>query len=166
MPFADPLIAAAYSTKYARQPKRAAKRRAYYVNNREQLLDEMARYRADNPERFRAYRTTQKYKSRRQEYRNDPEKVAHESPIEIPDRPRPLVCECCGTIPLKRRVHFDHCHETGRFLGWCCHTCNTGAGLANNPLLLRKRLAYLSRPLQPKPIRWAMPTTRQRRKRS
>lgn len=43
-------------------------------------------------------------------------------------------CEVCG-IPgedLKRRLHFDHCHKTGKFRGWLCHRCNMALGMVND----------------------------------
>ena len=77
-------------------------------------------------------------------------------PIEIPNRPHPESCECCGNIS-ERTLHLDHCHNTGRFRGWCCHQCNTGNGIADNPKLLRLRALYVERPFQVGPIRWAYP---------
>jgi hypothetical protein len=82
-------------------------------------------------------------------------------PIEIPNRPMPERCECCGEISAIT-LHFDHCHDSGRFRGWCCIRCNTGGGIADNPKLLRLRALYLERPLQPGPISWAYPKNRHR----
>ena len=81
----------------------------------------------------------------------------HKMPIEIPNRPRPENCECCGEASNKA-LHFDHCHDTGRFRGWCCHVCNTCHGIADNPRRLRLRALYVERPFQPGPINWAYPT--------
>jgi hypothetical protein len=67
-------------------------------------------------------------------------------PVEVPNRPVPDKCECCHKAPTtKRGLFFDHCHNTGRFLGWCCHGCNTGTGLADNVGRLWLRIAYLKR---------------------
>jgi Recombination endonuclease VII len=83
----------------------------------------------------------------------------HRTPIEIPNRPRPIVCECCGGVSGKT-LHLDHCHDTGRFRGWCCGGCNTGIGQADQPHLLQRRLAYLKRPFQKGPIQWTYPSKR------
>lgn len=164
MPFADPVRRKEYARNYARRPDQVEKRNAYYIANHEKILVEMAAYRVTNPDRFRGYRATSKYKIRRQGYRLDPEKIAKEianalrRPIEIPNRSPPKICECCGLKPHGRtRLHFDHEHATGRFRGWACHGCNTGSGLADNPALLQKRIDFLAQPYQEGPIQWALP---------
>lgn len=48
-------------------------------------------------------------------------------------RPRPDVCENCGTVG-KRGVVFDHDHTTGEFRGWLCDNCNRALGLLNDDL--------------------------------
>ena len=40
--------------------------------------------------------------------------------------PKPLVCECCGKVPLKWCL--DHNHSDDSFRGWICERCNTGIG--------------------------------------
>jgi hypothetical protein len=89
----------------------------------------------------------------------------HKMPIEIPNRPRPENCECCGGAPNKT-LHFDHCHDTGRFRGWCCHGCNTGQvdGFIDSPRRLRLRALFLERPFQSGPINWAYPGKKRNRK--
>jgi hypothetical protein len=64
--------------------------------------------------------------------------------IERPTRPPPPNCEICNQNKTGRRLHFDHCHRTGRFRGWLCHHCNTGLGAArDNPEILRRMIDYL-----------------------
>jgi hypothetical protein len=111
-----------------------------------------------------AYRSTPEYKEKMKVYWSTPEakayRIAHScnTPIEIPNRPHPVDnrCECCGEISAKT-LHLDHCHDTGRFRGWCCWTCNSGAGITDHPERMRKRLAYLERPMQAGPVKWAYP---------
>lgn len=57
----------------------------------------------------------------------------------------PKLCELCGRPPDGRgRLHFDHDHETGRFRGWLCHSCNVILGNArDDAALLMKLAAYL-----------------------
>jgi hypothetical protein len=108
---------------------------------------------------------TPEYKAVHRAYMQTPEGVAktaanlYKMPIEIPDRSRPENCECCGETPDKT-LHFDHCHATGRFRGWCCQPCNNGAGIMDDPKRLRLRALYVERPFQPGPINWAYPAPR------
>jgi hypothetical protein len=117
-------------------------------------------YKAQHAARERMRRLTPKHKASylTPEYRARSIASHSRIPIEIPNRPRPDRCECCGEIPTtKHPLHFDHCHDTGRFRGWCCAGCNNGTGIADNPKRLRLRALYLERPLQPGPINWAYP---------
>ena len=58
--------------------------------------------------------------------------------------PRPDVCECCGERPSKWTM--DHDHETKRFRGWVCESCNHGIGkLGDNITGLTKAIEYLKR---------------------
>ena len=100
-----------------------------------------------------------KYKARRLQPKPSAQYIANRLgvPIEIPNRPRPEFCECCGGSPSNHALHLDHCHDTGRFRGWCCHGCNVGSGIMDNSRRLRLRALYLERPFQQGPINWAYP---------
>lgn len=55
-------------------------------------------------------------------------------------------CAICGGPPNGpgKRLHIDHCHETGRIRGLLCSKCNTLIGLADNdPCRLRDAADYL-----------------------
>ena len=55
-------------------------------------------------------------------------------------------CYLCGQkeSSLTRRLHLDHCHNTGRFRGWLCSNCNTALGLLKDSLeLVAKLTGYL-----------------------
>lgn len=97
----------------------------------------------------KAWHSTPEYKAQRAAYYYD-------MPIEIPNRPIPERCECCGEISVKT-LHLDHCHDSGRFRGWCCNGCNVGTGIKDSPKLCRLRAIYLERPWQIGPIQWAYP---------
>lgn len=69
---------------------------------------------------------------------------------EIPDpsRPHPQWCECCGKPPNGKhpRLNVDHDHETGRFRGWLCWTCNVGIGQLGDSIAgLQEAIRYLER---------------------
>ena len=66
--------------------------------------------------------------------------------VEVPSYPTPAVCECCGQLPTSRRgLALDHCHETGRFRGYVCPSCNNGLGLADSIERLKLRIEFLER---------------------
>lgn len=62
-------------------------------------------------------------------------------------RPRPAVCDACGTMPpMARALHWDHDHALERFRGWLCHYCNTALGcVRDNPEQLQQLINYLKR---------------------
>jgi len=60
--------------------------------------------------------------------------------------PKPEVCECCKTNPIKWTL--DHDHEDDSFRGWICGPCNEGIGkLGDNFAGIVNAMNYfLSRP--------------------
>lgn len=52
-------------------------------------------------------------------------------------------CAICGETPSKR-LHVDHCHETGRVRGLLCQACNVGLGFfRDDPGRLTRAVGYL-----------------------
>ena len=122
------------------------------------------RAKPENMAREKARRATPEYMERERTRERTPESRArdrvhhHQIPIEIPNHSRPADnrCECCGEISEKT-LHLDHCHETGRFRGWCCHGCNTGTGRNDDSKWHRLRALYLDKPFQAEPTKWVYP---------
>jgi hypothetical protein len=57
-------------------------------------------------------------------------------------RMRPENCEVCGE--LGDPLYLDHCHETNKFRGWLCLSCNVVLGhAADDPKILRGLADYL-----------------------
>jgi len=57
----------------------------------------------------------------------------------------PEVCNCCDK-PSNKPLVVDHCHETLKFRGWLCESCNHGIGkLGDNIEGVQKALDYLRR---------------------
>jgi hypothetical protein len=139
-------------------PERKMKRRIYATRPEVRAWQVALRATPEFKARTKAKRDTPEAKARRAmpEAKARHSAYLHSMPIEIPNRLIPDCCECCGEISTAT-LHFDHCHDTGRFRGWCCHRCNCGHGLADNPRLLRLRVLYLERPFQADPIKWAYP---------
>lgn len=59
-------------------------------------------------------------------------------------------CAICGreiefsSKDPERRLHVDHCHNTGRVRGALCRNCNTMLGqVSDNPDTLRRAIRYL-----------------------
>jgi hypothetical protein len=93
----------------------------YYKKNREKAVEARRKWRSQNSERIRRY------------------KVEGGIPYEPTSE-----CECCKK-PLTA-PKLDHCHLTGIFRGWLCHSCNIGIGLlGDSPDGIKAALEYLNR---------------------
>jgi len=56
---------------------------------------------------------------------------------------KPKVCDCCGE-PSNKSLVVDHCHNTLKFRGWLCASCNLGIGhLGDNIEGVEKAIAFL-----------------------
>lgn len=59
---------------------------------------------------------------------------------------KPDKCDICKQPTEPRKLHYEHCHETGKFRGWACQNCNHGLGnFKDNPEWLRAAADYLER---------------------
>jgi Recombination endonuclease VII len=68
---------------------------------------------------------------------------------QLAGRPRPQVCEICGTVG-KKGVVWDHDHSTGLFRGWLCQFCNLALGnVRDRPNVLRALADYLEKGISP-----------------
>ncbi len=87
-------------------------------------------------------KNSKRWNKRNQESRT----IYHRQWVGLPEptRPAPELCECCGGAPGKRAMHLDHDHETGKFRGWLCSSCNRGIGLLGDSLeRLQRATDYL-----------------------
>jgi hypothetical protein len=58
--------------------------------------------------------------------------------------PKPKLCECCHTEPIKWCL--DHDHTTNKLRGWLCDPCNTGIGKLGDTIDgLEKAIIYLKK---------------------
>jgi len=62
------------------------------------------------------------------------------------------LCAICGSPPPKgRRLHLDHCHETGQVRGLLCHHCNVALGFVKDDIsILESAIEYLTKTQQGK----------------
>ena len=105
--------------------------------NPERVRLKSAAWRAEHPERVRAYQRKHQPKhligARRR------------AGLPEPTRPPPEKCEICGGPPTKRSFALDHCHEGGFFRGWLCNQCNIGLGMfKDNPEAFLMAFRYLA----------------------
>jgi len=150
---------AAYNSNPANKDRLRAKRAAWVLKNPNYDKDRKAspEYKEKAKLRSALYRAAnvEKLKNDRAAYRDRPEITARKAldrhrgncPIEPPNRPRPINCDICdGTSNNGSRLHFDHCHSTGKFRGWLCNKCNMALGLVkDDPEILLAMTKYLTR---------------------
>ena len=89
-------------------------------------------YYRNNPEKYKKYRDNQPVEKRTKNALNSKLKKLE----RLAGRPCPEICEAChepervpSTGGKPKRLAFDHCHTTGEFRGWLCHSCNTALGM-------------------------------------
>lgn len=66
----------------------------------------------------------------------------------IKQNPKPNKCEACGISAkeLKKGLHLDHDHKTGKSRGWLCVRCNTALGSVKDSVeTLTKLIKYLKK---------------------
>ena len=62
---------------------------------------------------------------------------------KIPFRPVDSKCMCCGRVD---KLHLDHCHNTEKFRGWVCKSCNVGTGHLGDKIEgIERALQYLKK---------------------
>lgn len=110
---------------YAANPEKyRAKARAYYHANKEKIAQ---RRKASGKMVGWLRENRKKYALRREEMLNE----------------QGGVCAICGAGSAKR-WHLDHCHSSGKVRGVLCSECNTGIGkLHDSASLLRRAAEYL-----------------------
>lgn len=156
--------------------KRTAKNevnRRYYARHRERLAEEKRQYRKDNPDKISAVK--RRYYARNRKLVIESVKLYNEQNPEKrkasdlkTKRGRNLkrlygigidryaamfeaqggCCAICLThqSKLKRKLHVDHDHATGKVRGLLCQLCNTALGLARDDInILKAAISYLER---------------------
>jgi hypothetical protein len=110
-------------------------RRKRYLARKDAHNDYARRYREDDPERHARYVRRHALKKL---YGITPEQW--DEMYETQEGR----CLICGKKPRAKRLHVDHCHETGAVRGLLCSPCNSGiAHLNHDPALLARAIDYL-----------------------
>lgn len=68
--------------------------------------------------------------------------------LKLTAPPKKDRCDICNTpeSELKRKLHYDHDHKTGKFRGWLCMSCNLGLGHAKDNIeILLAMVEYLKK---------------------
>lgn len=122
---------------------------------RETDREKSRRWREANPDRQRAFsRASHEKRKLLPDYREkrNANAMRYAYGIEMAEYDAMLaaqggVCAICKGPHrgVGKRLHVDHCHDTGKVRGLLCGNCNTFIGLAeHDPHRLRQAIAYLS----------------------
>lgn len=126
--------------------------RKHYAANREKVRANVRAHYGKNCEEKRQYGRDYYQRNRysqaevRREYRYN-----RHFGITIAEYDRMLeeqggVCVTCGSEPRSRRLHVDHCHDSGRVRGLLCGSCNRAIGLlCDDPARAMAVSEYLKR---------------------
>lgn len=138
--------------KAARKANITAWNKKHYEANKEKLNKENAEYKKLNPHVKKKadkkwYEKT--YMSRKEQLKNNHLKDKYN--ITLDDYNKMLyeqngVCKICGIhhTEVKKGLHVDHCHSTGKIRGLLCVNCNNMLGHAkDNIKTLQAAIKYL-----------------------
>lgn len=116
--------------------ERNARRRQEYKDNievREKIKMQAREYIRKNPLKKFEY-SLRKYGLTLNEYEQILESQSNKCPV------------CEKTFRMKREIHVDHCHKTGKTRGIICESCNMGLGkFYDNIEYLENAIKYLKR---------------------
>ena len=132
----------------ANKEKLALQKRKYYQANREKCLGQSVKYRKDNVQYFKDY-NKKRYRENKIAMREQKLQTAYK--IGLIEYNEFFIiqsgqCAICGKHQkeLKKRLHVDHDHKTGKVRGLLCNRCNLGLGtLGDSVDTIQKTLAYL-----------------------
>jgi Recombination endonuclease VII len=126
----------------------AAYYRAYYLRNKDRILERLRVRRKTDPE-FRA-RQCEKEKVQREKPGRRAARTARDRVRRAERRqalaryPMPDTCEICHQPRGTDILRWDHDHKTNLHRGWLCSNCNAGLGMFKDlPALLERARDYL-----------------------
>lgn len=121
----------------------------YRIVNAALLSEKTKKWQRENPEKYKAKNKlwNDKYKDKKRST-----VMKNEYGITLADYNKMFDlqngrCAICSKhqSELKRALHIDHCHKTGKVRSLLCQHCNTLLGFANDDIeVLKKSILYLS----------------------
>jgi Recombination endonuclease VII len=135
---AKSLCSACYVKKYA----------AEHADYRARSIARAAKWRADNPERSRAITT--RYRGKLCPVKRADRNLRKKYGITIEQYEQMLaeqggVCFLCNKPPAEgKKLHVDHCHDSGKVRGLLCSQCNWYLGkIDSDPSLMERLFCYV-----------------------
>jgi hypothetical protein len=117
-----------------KKEKQRIRQAKWKAKNHERSLAIAAKDRANHPERIKFHNRKDPYRSRRARRKAGERQLG---------RPCPPICEIPG-CENTGKIHFDHCHKTGKARGWLCFNCNAALGhVRDRANVLRALADYL-----------------------
>jgi hypothetical protein len=139
----------ARSNYVADKEKVQATHKRYYELHKKEILHRTQKYSRQHRDKVRVYTASSAAKHR---FKNALKSAAYGatkrgySPCDATEKEINAAftgkCYVCGILEseCKCRLHMDHCHKTGKFRGWLCHSCNYALGYAGDSKELLQRL--------------------------
>ncbi len=130
----------------------AARRKAWYEQNREREIARVKAWQQANPERVNAVqrrrRTRPEVKAKNREGHLRRKYGITQADYETLLAKQGGGCAICGRKPSgKISLHVDHSHRDGSVRGLLCFRCNNALGdLGDDPTTLNRAIAYLTPP--------------------
>lgn len=136
---------------------RSAKKLRHYNNHRNSILSERRQKYRQSPhlrrthsENARKYRKSHRFAVSLNQSLRDSERRGH---LPCLDHKEILAaaftgkCHICGVPEQEchKRLFMDHCHSTGQFRGWLCHSCHSRVSLIERFVSDERFVAYLNR---------------------
>jgi hypothetical protein len=117
--------------------------RKYYLANRAMRIAKRIQHRKNHPRPITPARRAAVAASQR---RYKAKKNGHAECTKYPARPADQKCAICHRID--KQLVLDHDHQSGKFRGYICRSCNLGLGMLGDNLdALHRVIAYLERDL-------------------
>jgi len=142
-----------YRTKHREELKR--KRAIKYAENPEKYRQRSRDWRKKNPDKakefsLKVYRKKNRFVISLQNSERHARKYGYaacSATVEEVTVAFTGFCEICGVPEAEctAKFHMDHCHDTGKFRGWLCDSCNKGLGFfKDSEKLVDKALDFLT----------------------
>jgi len=122
---------------YAKSPNKMKRQSERYVLDRENRIRASKEWQRNNPEKTEHNRLRSKYR----QYGLTEETY---TALVQSQNNQCAICHVDFKELERKRIHIDHCHDTGKVRGILCHQCNIMIGFSRNDVnILKKAIKYL-----------------------